>query len=103
MLNVGLPVWQVLQNFMESLEGHRQFGHSDSELPKSAACRRNAEWVNIDPPWHFGRELDAHYWYRHPDGGLLNWTRRHGDKRGRCLQRSAREQLLGPVQHAQCR
>jgi hypothetical protein len=92
MLNVGLPVWQVLQNFVEAPGVIARLDAPNSELPKPPVGRRNAEWVVTLPSWpgrdrrdpcadpeyrHSARVLDRDAWRGFPSfpsrGLYRNW------------------------------
>ena len=71
--NVGLPIWQVLQNFAESLRWLATLWPLRSRTSKTSCWpAKRPRLDRIHPLWHSGRELDAHYWCRHPDDGLLD-------------------------------
>ena len=86
--NVGLPIWQVLQNFAEfSLVIHSLAAPIANFQNLLLAGGTAPSWKYTHPPWHCGLELDAHYWYRHPDDRLLDRSRRYGDAGRRYLYR----------------
>ena len=83
--NVGLPIWQVLQNFATSTLVSNALAEPIANFQNLLLAGETPTGNDTHPSWHSGRELDAHYGCRHPDDGLLR-SRRHGDGGGLYLQ-----------------